>query len=135
MTVLIKEKIAVLVYNIPKQYKVSTNKIYAWMHWRQRKKIADYYHNISRDDCIELWHIDWKVDLDFKYYWRSRYLDSSNTSFISKTIEDSLVKNKLLTDDSNSYIWKVTYESILIDPKERKKQEWDYLRLTINRHD
>ena len=122
----------ILKYLIPKEYKISTNAIYAWVHWRTRKKISDYYHAISIMDCKQLKQYKKKVNLRFEFYFKSRYLDSSNTTFMWKCIEDWLVRNWLLKDDTNKYIWDVTYNSMLIDPKERKKLQWDYVRIIIH---
>jgi len=122
----------ILKYNIPKEWKVSTNKIYAWVHWTKRKKISDYYHSLSRADCELLKQITKKVNLDFEFYFKSRYLDSSNCSFMWKCLEDWLVKNWLLKDDTNKYVWKVSYTSVLMDKEQRKQLESDYIRIIIN---
>lgn len=122
----------ILRYDLPKQFKVSTNAIYSGnTHWTKRKKISDYFHNIVKEDCKQLEKVNEKVDLLFEFYFKSRYLDSSNCSFMGKCLEDWLVKWDLFLDDSNKYIWKVTYHSIEIEPKERKKLENDYIRITV----
>jgi len=111
--------------------KVSTNKIYAWIHWTIRNEIANRYHKLTKEDCVEFETITEKVDLKMDFYFRTRYLDSSNCSFMWKMIEDSLVKNWLLTDDTNKYVGKFQCESIVIDKKERSKIEKDYVRVYI----
>ena len=122
----------VLKYKIPKEYKVSTNKIYAWIHFRTRKKYADYFHHISKTDCQQLKQITKLTNLIFEFYFKSRYLDSSNCSFMGKCLEDWFVKNGLLIDDTNKYINQVTYRSVLLDKKTRKDLEWDYVRIIFN---
>jgi hypothetical protein len=122
----------ILKYEIPRQYKVSTNQIYSWIHWRKRKQIADWYHQLTKKDCKEFSTLLDKVDISFKFYFRSRYLDSSNCSFMWKMIEDSLVKNKLIKDDSNMYIWCISYESMIISQKDRKKLNNDFVRIIIS---
>ena len=122
----------ILKYNLPKQYKVSTNAIYSGIHWRKRKQIADYFHNLTRTDCKQLKQITKKVNIDFEFYFKSRYLDSSNCSFMWKMIEDSLVKNWLLKDDTNKYVWKISFNSMLIEKKLRKELESDFIRIIIN---
>jgi hypothetical protein len=120
-----------LKYDIPLPFKLSTNKIYSWMDWRKRSNIADRYHRLTKDDCNKLTKFDNKVSIDFQFYFKTRCFDSSNCSFIWKMIEDSLVKNKLITDDSNRYIWKVSYESIRLEWKERKEVQCDYVKIHI----
>jgi len=125
-----KEIVLILKYDIP--IKVSTNKIYSWMHWKQRNTIANMYHDLTNE--VQIYEtFKEKVDIEILFYFRSKYLDSSNCSFMWKMIEDSLVKNKLLTDDTNTYVWKFTVESVLLDKKERKKIEKDYLRILITK--
>jgi len=121
----------ILKYNIPKQYKVSTNKIYSGVHRRKRKEIADFYHLLPLADCKQLKQITKKVNLKFEFYFKSRYLDSSNTTFIWKCLEDWLVKWGLLKDDTNKYIWEVSYQSMQIDKKIRKEMREDYVRIII----
>ena len=125
----------ILEYEIPKQFKVSTNKIYSWVHWTKRKKIADYYHNLVKEDCILLKQIEKKVTIEFKFYFKSRYLDSSNCSFMAKMLEDWLVWNWLLINDTNTYVWKFSIESIFITPVDRKKMEWDLVEIIIKTWD
>jgi len=122
----------ILRYNIPKQYKTSTNKIYSGIHWRKRKDIADFFHLLPLPDCRLLKPITKKVNIKFEFYFKSRYLDSSNCSFMWKCLEDWLVKSWLIKDDTNKYIWEVSYQSILIDKKIRKEMIHDYVRLIIN---
>ena len=117
-----------LKYDIPE--KVSTNKIYSWMHWTKRKRIADIYHRLTTE-VKTLDQINEKVNIEIQFYFRTRYLDSSNCSFMWKMIEDSLVKNWLLKDDTNEFVWKFTVESIRIDKKERKLIKNDYLKIII----
>lgn len=118
----------ILRYDLPKEYKISTNAIYSWKtHWAKRKKIADYFHYISLQDCKQLKQITKPVNLRFEFYFKTRALDSSNCSFIAKCIEDWLVKNWLLKDDNNKYILSVTYQSIT-----KKDIEKDFIRIIID---
>ena len=126
-----------LEYKIPKEYKKSTNSIYSWVHFSIRRKISHYYHWLVFADCQELvskfWQIQDKVNLNFKFYWKSRYLDSSNCSFIAKMIEDWLVRGWLIIEDNNKHIWKVSFESILMNKKERKHLEFDKVEIFIEK--
>jgi len=51
------------------------------------------------------------VDLCFHFHFKSRAFDSSNCSFMSKMIEDALVKEGILTDDSIKYVGTVLYKA------------------------
>jgi len=121
-----------LQYNIPKELKKSTNSIYSWIHWTKRKKIADYYHNIVYQDCQDIWRLDKKINLTFKFYWKSRVLDSSNCSFMWKCLEDWLVKGWIVEDDNNQFIWTVSYESVELTKAQRKTLKEDTVIITIN---
>ena len=114
--------------------KVSTNAIYSWMHWTKRKKLANLYHNLIKADCKKLEQITEKVDIDFKFYFKTRYLDSSNCGFMAKMLEDWLVNGWLLEDDTNKYIWKISLESVLLKIKDRKKINKDYVTISIAIH-
>jgi IS30 family transposase len=122
----------ILRYDIPKQFKVSTNRIYSWIHWTQRKKIADFYHYLSYHDCKQLKQITKKVNLRFEFYFTSRALDSSNCSYIGKCLEDWLVRNWLLKDDTNKFIWAVTYQSYTLTKEEKEYIKSDYVRVIID---
>ena len=121
----------ILEYNIPKWYKDSLNSIYSGIHWTKRREKANYWHNVTKIDVMNLDKIDYRIELEFKFFFKSRMLDSSNCAFMWKMLEDSLVKNWLLEDDSPEYVANVKYESIIIDPKERKKMDWDKVEIII----
>lgn len=111
--------------------KVSTNEIYSGMNWKKRRIIAEWYHNLTREDCNEIVTIEEKVDIVMRFYFKTYAFDSSNCSFMAKMIEDSLTKNNALKDDTNKEVWKFTVESVFIPEKERKKMEWHYVRIYI----
>lgn len=123
----------ILTYEIPKEFKVSTNKIYSWIHRTQRKIFADYFHGISFEDCREIidnsWMINFLISLKFKFYFKSRYLDHLNLAFMAKIIEDWFVKNWLIEDDTNKFISEVNLKSVLLDSKSRKDMSSDYLEV------
>lgn len=114
--------------------KVSTNKIYSWMHWTIRNAIAERYHNLTTEDCNHFVTIDKKVDLKMRFYFRTHALDSSNCSFMAKMLEDSLVKNWLLQDDTNKFVWEFNIESVELSEKKRKEIKWHYVRIYIYEH-
>lgn len=92
--------------------KVSTNKIYAGIHWRSRQKYADYFHALVMKDISKIQPITEKVNLFFIFEWKGRMLDSSNCSFMAKMLEDAMRKWWILQDDNPKYVWKFSCESI-----------------------
>lgn len=141
------KEILILKYDIPDKIKVnirwklksvdikiSTNKIYSWIHWTIRNKIAEWYHNLTKQDCMNLKSIEKKINLKMDFYFKSYALDSSNCSFMWKMIEDSLVKNWLIKDDTNKFVWEFNIESVELSEKERKKLESHYVRIYIYKY-
>lgn len=98
-------------YNLPEKYKVSTNKIYSWVHWSKRKDISDFFHALVMPDCRQLNQLKWKFDLHFIFTFEKRPLDSSNCSFMAKCLEDWFVNCWLLLWDTIEYVWKFSVES------------------------
>jgi hypothetical protein len=90
--------------------KVSSNAIYAGTHWTKRKKLKEDYLWLTKK-FQHLTPIHEKVDLDFKFYFKSHPLDSSNCFFLVKMIEDCLVTYGVLKGDSIQYVRKVSVES------------------------
>lgn len=90
--------------------KVSTNKIYAGMHWTQRKKIADAFHasiaELIEDGNIVSFGIEkYPVDIFLEFKFINRPLDSSNSAgFMGKCIEDGLHKANVIPDDTPKYV-------------------------------
>jgi hypothetical protein len=86
---------------IPK--KVSTNKIYSGMHWRERQHLADLYHYsflpFKKLEPIK----KFPIQLHFSFTMK-RLLDASNCSFMAKMCEDSLVRIGILPDDTPKYV-------------------------------
>ena len=104
--------------------KVSSNQIYAGMHWRGRHKLKNDYLFLT-NSFKDLEAIEGKVDLDFKFYFKKNALDSSNCSYLAKVIEDCLVHHKVLKGDTIKYVGKVSMESF-------KTVDNDYCIITTN---
>jgi hypothetical protein len=103
--------------------KVSSNKIYAGMHWRKRAKLKEDYLLLTNNVLRAITPIEKKVSLDFTFYFKSRTLDSSNCFFMAKMIEDCMVSKGILKDDTIKYVQRVSVES--------KKGDSDYCELVI----
>lgn len=85
--------------------KVSTNRIYAGMHWSKRLKLAELYHSelmpfrSKKDKSIQ-----YPVDITYVFEFKSKPLDTSNCTFMVKLLEDGLRVNGLIEDDSPEFV-------------------------------
>lgn len=99
---------------IPLPYKMSTNRIYAGLHWAVRKKYKDMMRwalitSIGRLKPVK----EGKITFEFGFV--NKPLDCSNCSFMAKMIEDVLVEHHILIDDSPKYIKEITIRSTKAD--------------------
>jgi len=88
---------------IPIPQKISTNSIYGGIHWAKRKKVADLYHQAlleHRNKPIT----EYPVDINYIFTFKSKPLDSTNCAFMAKMIEDGLIQNNILEDDSYQHV-------------------------------
>ena len=111
----------ILEYDLDNKFKVSTNIIYAWCHWRKRQIIANYFHLLVLSDCKQLKQINYKVNIKFIFTFKRNALDSSNCSYMAKCIEDWFKKWGLLKDDSINYVWEFSIKS----------EKWDKNKINI----
>lgn len=92
---------------IPLPEKVSTNAIYAGLHWSKRRRLADLYHNSLiefRNKPME----HYPVDVTYIFRFKGKLLDCSNLSYMAKLLEDGLRHWKILKDDTPEYVQSVT---------------------------
>lgn len=86
-------------------YKVSTNKIYSSVHWRERKEIADMYHMFILSERGKFEPVeDFPVFIMYRFIFEKNALDSLNLAFMAKMIEDGMVREGILPDDSPKYV-------------------------------
>lgn len=103
---------------IPLPEKVSTNEIYAGVHWRKRQKLADLYHH-SLIEYRLLHHTQkYPVDITYIFRFKGRLLDCDNCSYMAKLLKDGLRKWKIIEDDSPEFVQSVT----LISQKGKKDE-------------
>lgn len=96
-------------FPLPK--KISTNRIYAGEHWAIRKSHKDLYEKAFRDYVPQFIPSVTPVHLRFDFQFKSRPLDPSNTSYMAKMLEDLMVSNGIIPDDTASIILSVTLTS------------------------
>jgi len=95
---------------MPIPEKVSTNDIYAGVHWRKRKNLADLYH-MSLFNYKNKQVKDYPVDISYIFSFKGRTLDCDNCSYMAKLLKDGLRKWKIITDDSPEFVQSVTLMS------------------------
>lgn len=109
----------------------STNKDYASRHWNNRSKLKESYLQLFSYFTERFKPVDYKVNIDIKFYFntnrRKKAFDSSNCSIMFKMLEDCLVHYKILKNDSNKFVGRVSQESISM------KDEEDYCVITIEK--
>lgn len=93
-------------------YTVSTNSIYSGAHWNVRKSHKrDFGWAVKSALKNKITDItQYPVNLSFEFKIKSRLLDSSNTSYMGKLIEDWLVEFGILKGDSPRYVSTVSYQ-------------------------
>lgn len=118
--------------DIDEDMKFSLNRIWAWWAGTQwiRKAKRDLWHDVVSEN-IKLKKIDYPIEIDYKFFFKSRYLDCSNNALHVKLFEDAIVAEWIIDDDTNQYIRKFSVEVPIIEPKERKAMSWDYMLITI----
>ena len=89
---------------IPIPEKISSNKIYAGQHWTKRKRWADEMHLMVIASNIKPYTGPFPVDCSYHFKLKGKLLDSSNTIFMQKLVEDGLVRAGVLPDDSRTYV-------------------------------
>lgn len=70
-------------YDLPK---ISLNKWYAGIHWSERSKVKNKYH----EAVPTLTNVHYPVEVDYDFYFKGNPLDSTNAVAMCKLIEDVL---------------------------------------------
>ena len=87
--------------------KLSTNKIYSGQHWAAMKEHKDLYHS-----CLLPFrkHIVKKYPVDITYIFRfaGKKLDTTNCTYMVKMLEDGMIHNKILENDSPEFVESTT---------------------------
>lgn len=91
--------------------KVSTNAIYAGMHWAKRKEIADEFHRaLLPFKGLKIYTPIQR--LFFTFTFKGKLLDCSNCTFMAKCLEDAMVMNRLIPDDTPDHVESIAIASI-----------------------
>jgi len=92
--------------------KVSLNVMYAGVHWRRRKDLADGFHfavlAAARKSKIEkIPKAEYPVHMEYIFFVDGK-LDVSNTGAMTKLVEDGLVRAGILEADDRKFVRKIT---------------------------
>jgi len=99
-------------YEIILPLKISTNKIYAGVHWTKREQHKQVYRALFTGEILKaIKPPKTPCHIVFNFFWEKRPLDSTNCSYIAKIIEDCFVQSGILKDDSPKYVSGVTITS------------------------
>lgn len=103
-------------------------------HWSIRKRMVDAFHeetNYALEAMEKMPKFPWRVDIIFRFFWKTRILDSSNTAFMAKSSEDALVRAGVMKTDTNECVRWICKESVLMTKKERDLLPGDELEVYI----
>lgn len=78
------------------------------MHWSKRKKIADEWHMALLPHKKKLEPEKVPTGVTYDFFLKGKLLDVSNCAGMVKLLEDSMVVNGILEDDSPEYVREIT---------------------------
>ena len=97
---------------IPIPEKVSLNRIYAGTHWATRKAWKDAYLIATQIIRPKAYTGTFPVTIHYQFNLKGRTLDSLNTAFMAKCVEDSLVACGVFPDDTGKYVRMSSLETV-----------------------
>lgn len=116
---------------IDEDLKFSLNKVWWGCHFSVRSRFRNNWHDEIENKSSHIDKIEWICKLEFRFFFKTRYLDSSNCSAMAKMIEDGLVEHWVIKWDTNLHVQSVYLESVLLEPKAKKNLKSDYVIISI----
>lgn len=112
---------------------VSSNEFYSnKLHWSRRKRIKDDYHILVKAEINKIKKVEpitFPLMLRIDYFFKTRMFDVSNTFIMTKMIEDSLVKSKILQDDTPKWVPEIRSTC------QRSEQEFNWVSIRAYNYD
>jgi hypothetical protein len=105
----------IILKDLPKH---SLNKIYSGVHWIKRKKDKDTYKIIIKSQFKEVLSKDFSYRVSYEFNFKRNALDTSNTVYMLKMIEDIIFE-----DDTYKIIPELNIKS--------QKAKQDFIKITI----
>lgn len=94
---------------IPIPEKVSLNRIYAGIHFRERSAHKDAYRlAVMCAKGLKSYEGPFPVHVHYHFRLAGPKLDISNHAYMVKLLEDGLVANGVLPDDDQRYVARIT---------------------------
>lgn len=88
--------------------KVSLNKIYAGIHFRERMRHKEDYYYAVMEAQVPRYHGDFPIACHYHFKLRGTRLDISNHAYMLKMIEDALVAAAVIPGDDPKYVARIT---------------------------
>ncbi len=98
-------------FTVPIPEKVSLNKIYAGIHFRQRSLHKQQYHLCVLAAKLQPYDGPFPVHIKYHFRLHGSRLDSLNLAYMAKMVEDALVHVGVLPDDDPRYVESSTLSS------------------------
>lgn len=124
-----------IAYRIPlRGLKVSTNQIYAGIHWSKRKQIKDGIASVTQGFCRPVRACEsYPVAIGYRFIFGSKPLDTLNCAFMAKCIEDAFRAIGILEDDDVAHVASSFIEVVAIRREKGKiTEDLDWVEITIN---
>lgn len=107
--------------------KISLNKVYAGVHWTKRRQWAEDMHWSVLNSRILPYSGPFPVDCRYHFHLHGKQLDSSNTAFLMKLVEDGLVQAGVIPDDTRQYVRWVSMTSSKAKASENQRVEVEFV--------
>jgi len=115
--------------------KISTNKIYAGIHWTKRREAKDSVLGYATAFCRPVQKVgSYPVEIRYRFLFRTRPLDTLNTALLAKMFEDALCALGVLEDDDPKHVARSILEVDVV-PKGQSQKKTHALRPQNNVQD
>jgi Holliday junction resolvase RusA-like endonuclease len=95
-------------FTIPIPEKVSLNKIYAGIHFRERSDHKDAYYLAVLAANVPRWTGPLPVAMHYHFRLSGSRLDISNHAYMLKMVEDALVHTRVIPADDQKHVAQIT---------------------------
>lgn len=91
-------------FTIPIPEKISLNKIYAGVHFRERMRHKAEYQMAVLASKIDRYEGEYPLHIHYHFKLTGTPLDIDNHAYMEKMVADALVANGVIPDDTQQYI-------------------------------